>query len=608
MAVVKDTDFASYKAQLREYLSKQERFKDYNFEGSNMSILLDVLAYNTYQNSFYSSMAINERFIDSAVLENSVLSHAKSLNYVPRSTISSAAKISFRLVVNDKSPFVVIPKNTPFNASKGGKNFTFYTNEAITILPENGLYNSGCVDIYEGSIVTEKYFAKANKTEAYKISNKLVDTTSISVNVTDNNGLKKKYTYKDDLHGSNENARLFYVQCTDGYYEIYFGQNLFGKQPEKNSIIEIEYRVSSGSSANGVSTFTTTDKISNYTVSAITTVAKSEGGASKETINSIKFYAPRAYQVKDRAVTENDYEIILKNRFPEIQAISVVGGENLNPPQYGKVAIYVDTVGADGISENIKEKITDHIKKRVPLAIEPVVLSPEFVFLDVNSLVTYNNSVGSTAADIRRITKNAFISYNSQKLNRFGVSLRYSDMNAFIDEKDESILSNQTKLTPFVEKYPTLGVNNTYSVNFLNALLPVSDYLIRGLKSEYPSHPSFPSPRASREDMPPAVYTSVFVQNGKSVYIRDNGIGVLQLVQNTKNTDIVIDSNVGTVNYNNGQVKINKLVPESLTGGVLKIYASPKTLDIRTPKNSILTIRAEDIRIKVKVWIKYLNI
>ena len=599
MAIVKDTDFSSYKEQLRQYLSKQERFKDYNFEGSNMSILLDVLAYNTYQNSFYSSMSINEMFIDSAVLENSVLSHAKSLNYTPRSTISSAAKISFKLSVSDGSPLVIIPKNTAFNSTTNGKSYSFYTNDSITIFPENGIYKSGCVDIYEGSIVKEKYFAKVDPSYVYRISNKDVDVSSLSVNVTDNNTEKKPYIFKDDLHESSPVDRLFYVQCTDGFYEIYFGQNLFGIQPEKDSIIEIEYRISHGSLANGVSSFNSADKIAGYSVSPITVISKSEGGAPRESINSIKFYAPRTYQVKDRAITETDYEIILKNKFPEIQAISVMGGEKLNPPQYGKVAIYVDTVGADGISENIKEKIINHIKKRTPLAIEPIVLSPEFMFLDVTSVVTYDSSKAESASNIARSVKKSFDRYNSSKLNNFGIALRYSDLISFIDNENDAIISNQTKIIPYIEKYPALGVKTTYTINFNNPLLPVSDYMLRGLKSQISSHPAIDPVKASREDAKPAVYTSSFTHNGKIVYVRDNGQGILQIVQNSKDRDIVIDADVGTVDYSTGLVKIT-VEPEAIQN-VLKIYATCKNMDIFAPKNSVLSIRSQDVKIKVKI-------
>lgn len=600
--LVKDTDFFSYKEQLKTYLKSQSRFKDYDFEGSNMSILLDVLSYNTYQNVFYNNMSINEMFLDSALMENSVLSHAKTLNYTPRSVISSTAKISFNLTVEDNSPFVTIPEYTRFISTTKGKQFSFYTHEAITIFPTDGVYSSGCIDVYEGEIVTEKYFAKDDRTHSYRISNYDVDMTSIKVFVTDNNGNKIEYIRKDDLYGASSGDPLFFVQCTDAYYEVYFGQDFFGIQPATNSIIEIQYRVSSGSAANGVSAFSPPSKIAGYATSFVKTVSSAYGGAPRESMNSIKFFAPRTYQVKDRAITENDYEIILKNKFPEIQAVSVMGGEKLNPPQFGKVAIYVDTVGADGISENIKEKITQHIKKRTPLAIEPVVLSADFVFAKVSSIITYNvDKTPKAAANIRQEAVNSIARYSNSKLNSFGVTLRYSDLVSWIDEADESIVSNQTGVTIFVERYPILATNNMYTINFENEMVPIADYAFRSLQSQVPNHPFIPKLESERKDRLPTLYTSNFVYRGKNVYMRDNGFGELQIIQTTTDRDIILEKAVGTVDYKTGLVKIKTFIPDAVAGGVFRIYANPKMKDIKTPKSSILSIRPRDIDIKVEV-------
>lgn len=600
--IIQDADFFEYKEQLKSFLKGQARFKDYDFEGSNMSILLDVLAYNTYQNAFYNNMSINEMFLDSAQLENSVLSHAKALNYTPRSVISAAAKISFNLKVTDNSPFVTIPEHTAFTSSAKGKQFTFYTHEAITVFPTDGVYSSGCVDIYEGEIVEEKYFAKSDVTKAYRISNFDVDMTSIRVFVTDLDGNRVEYIRKDDLYGADSNDSLFYVQCTDGFYEVYFGQTYFGIQPAKNSIIEIQYRVSSGSAANGVSAFSTPSTIGGYAAGFIKTVNSAFGGAARESLESIKFFAPRTYQVKDRAITENDYEIILKNKFPEIQTVSAMGGEKLSPPQYGKVAIYVDTVGADGISENIKEKITQHIKKRTPLAIEPIVLAADFVHLKLSTVVTYNvNKTPLTAASIREQVKSAIKRYSDSKLNKFGSTLYYSDLVSYIDDSDASIVSNQTSVSVFVEKYPVLSKNNRYTVNFENEMLPIADYAFRSLQSQVPNHPVIPKLESERQDRLPTLYTSNFVYNGKNVYIRDNGFGSLQIIQNTATRDIIIEKNVGSVDYKTGLVKIEKFTPQSIANGVFRIYANPKMKDIKTPKSSILSIRTQDVEVKVEV-------
>lgn len=596
-----DTDFLEYKNQLKTFMKSQPRFRDYDFEGSNLSVILDVLAYNTYQNAFYNNMSMNEWFLDSSVLENTTYSHAKSLNYLPRSKVSAAAKVSFNLNVSTYAPFVVIPEKTRFYSSNAGKAFSFYTQEDVTIFPVDGVYNSGCIDIYEGEIVSEKYFAKSDDAYIYKISNKNVDVNSIRVGVKGSNGVMIKYKFGDTLIDTLQLAEVFYVQCSDGFYEIYFGKNKFGKQPSENDIIEIEYRITAGSDANGVNTFSGPFTISGYPVSNVTTASPASGGAARESISSIKFYAPKSYQIKDRAITENDYEIILKNKFPEIQAVSVLGGEKLKPPQYGKVAVYVDTVNAFGVSENVKNKIRDHLKTRTPLAIEPIILSPEFVFLEVTSKVTFDTTKTSeTASSLRSKIKNRFMNYNNNYLNKFGLTVRYSDMISYIDGTNSSILSNQTKLKIFVERYPVLKQENQFSVNFLNELTPIADYAFRSLQSQVPNHPFIPKLTSERTDRLPTIYTSNFTQNGKSLYIRDDGFGVLQIIQNTVDRDIIINKNVGSVDYATGYVKIVNFVPDTINNGVLKIYAIPKNYDIITPKGSIIAMKPESIIINVE--------
>ena len=350
-----------------------------------------------------------------------------------------------------------------------------------------------------------------------------------------------------------------------------------------------------------MNTFSGPFTISGYPVSNVTTASPASGGAARESISSIKFYAPKSYQIKDRAITENDYEIILKNKFPEIQAVSVLGGEKLKPPQYGKVAVYVDTVNAFGVSENVKNKIRDHLKTRTPLAIEPIILSPEFVFLEVTSKVTFDTTKTSeTASSLRSKIKNRFMNYNNNYLNKFGLTVRYSDMISYIDGTNSSILSNQTKLKIFVERYPVLKQENQFSVNFLNELTPIADYAFRPLQSQVPNHPFIPKLTSERTDRLPTIYTSNFTQNGKSLYIRDDGFGVLQIIQNTVDRDIIINKNVGSVDYATGYVKIVNFVPDTINNGVLKIYAIPKNYDIITPKGSIIAMKPESIIINVE--------
>lgn len=600
--VLSETDFFAYKEQLKTYMKGLPRFKDYDFEGSNLSVILDVLAYNTYQNAFYNNMSINEWFMDSAAIDNSVYSHAKTLNYLPRSRVSAAAKISFRLSTEDNPSFITIPAKTKFSTKASSKNFSFYTYETITIFANSsGVYDSGCIDIYEGEYNIEKYFAKSDFASVYRIMNQTVDVNSIKVYVTDSNDEKREFIFRDGLTGYSGEDESFYVQCTDGFYEIYFGQDKFGVQPKKDNIIEIEYRMSNAEEANGVNEFSGPNYISGYGVSPITTVAPASGGSLREDLDSIKFYAPRNYQIKDRAITETDYEIILKNKFPEIQAVSVTGGEDLIPPQYGRVAIYVDTVNSQGISNNIKNKIRDHIKSRTPLAIEPVILSPEFVNLEISTIVSFDKrKTADTSAAIMSLVRNKFVEYSDKYLNKFGIIVRHSDVASYIDTSDTAILSNQTTIKPYVEKILVSGINNDFSINFANPLLPAAEYALRAIQSTNPKHPVIATLPLERSDRMPAVYSSAFFYRGKVVYLRDDGWGKMQIIQNMQESDVVINSNVGTVDYETGKVRIVRVNPDSVAGGILKVYATVKNMDVKIPKSSIVAIRKEDVKITMK--------
>ena len=330
---ITELDFAQVKENLKTFLKNQERFKDYNFEGSNMNVMLDVLAYNTFQNNFYTNMALNEMFLDSAQLRDTVVSHAKTLNYVPHSRTSARAVINLALSVTDAPSFVTIPSKTRFIAQCGSKSFNFYNLEAITIIPQNNVYRASGINIYEGAWATDYFRVTGDSRQRYVLSNANVNTDTIRVYVKDNavDAAFNEFTLRNTVHGINSLDHVFYIQgAEDEKYEIVFGKNTFGSEPVADNMIMVEYLVTSGEEANGINSFAPAGNIQGYPAT-LALVSVSEGGAEKESIESIKYYAPKSIQVQDRAVTASDYEILLKSRFPEIQAISVYGGEELDP-------------------------------------------------------------------------------------------------------------------------------------------------------------------------------------------------------------------------------------------------------------------------------------
>lgn len=600
---VSELDFFALKEQLKTFLKTQDRFKDYNFEGSNLSVLLDILAYNTYQNNFYNNMIVSEMFLDSALRENSAVSHAKSLNYLPQSRRSSKAIISFNISAPKNLNFVTIPEKTRFIAAgEQNTSYSFYTDRSYTInKDENGLFKAECIEILEGEYITEQYTILSDDNARYKITNGNVDISSIKVTVTDTtSNISETYLYTSSIFGIDTGDRVFYLQKSFGNYEIYFGKDIFGKQPPTNSIVRIEYRVTKGSEANDIIRFSLSGAISGYQISPITISGPSAGGADSESIDSIKFFAPKSIQVQERAVTEKDYEILLKKQFPEINAVSVIGGEKLNPPKYGRVAIYVDAGTGSSLSINLRDKIEKYLNQKTPLGITPLLQTPNYTYVEVVSVVNYDDAKTLVLpGNLKSLVQSSILDYSKNNLENFGRTLRYSKLTSQIDAANPNIVSNQTRIRAIVEKNVSVSSLNTFTVDFGNELVPIADYALRSLQSQVPTHPRIPKLEAEREDRYPTVVSSNFRLNGTTVYVRDDGFGVMQIIRSTAERDIIVNRNVGTIDYKTGTVSIKNLKIDSYQG-TFKFYADTKSFDIFTPKSNIIKIRPEDIKLEIR--------
>lgn len=583
-------DFNAVKDNLKKHLKSQNRFRDYDFEGSNMAVLLDVLAYNTYLNNHYNNMAISEMFLDTASLENSVASHAKELGYTPRSRTSARAVVTVTLsVTGTKPPFVNIPAKTKFTARCANRTFTFTNQKTQTVFPSNGVYTLAGVELHEGEWKTELIEVKEGMTE-FTISDKNADISSIEVQVRENNTTtspKEEYLFKSSIFGVFKNDEVFYLQpALDGKYSVLFGSDKFGKQPKVGAVIEISYRTSNGDAANGIEVFTPASTISSYNATTKTT-SKSSGGAEKESLESIKFHAPKSVQIQDRAITESDFGILLKNNFPEIESVSVFGGEEADPPQYGRVIVAVDIKNITGVTLAAKERYRRYLKERTALAIEPVVISPDFMYVDIVSTITYNTSTTTKSpADIRSSVKAAIDKFNLANLNNFAKNLRYSKFVEAIDDADNNIVGNNTKIRPFMEIVPRPGILEAATLHFRNKLHRPVDLTNKTDLTKYV----------------PAIKSSSFNYGTNNVlaYIQDDGKGNLHIIQDTKNGFVYLEKNIGTVNYNNGKVVIKKLTVSAVVGGTVKVFAEMRSNDIIGPKERMLSIRPKDVRIKIR--------
>lgn len=588
--IISELDFNQIKSQLKTFLQGQAQFADYDYDGSNMSVLLDVLAYNTFQNSFYTNMALGEMFLDSAQLRSSIVSHAKELNYLPRSYRASTAKITLSFTPGDTPAFITVPKYTKFTTNVDGVSYTFSTDEVYTVTARNNTYSLADVLIYEGRI--EKEYFDVTASTKYILSNKRIDTNSIVVNVYASSAAsaeKTSYTFKPNLFNVGSTDKVFYLHPAEQErYEIEFGNGVFGREPQIGEVVEVIYRIATGEEPNGAVTFTATGNISGYPAT-VTTQSFAEGGAVQESLDSIKFYAPKSIQVQDRAVTESDYINLMKSNFSEIQAISVFGGEELDPPRYGKVFVSIDTTQGDGVSEALKEVYKRFLLERSPLTVYPEVISADFLYAELISTVYFNNNVSdATPGEIEAVVRNAIQSYNTTYLNDFNKNLRVSRISRAIDDSHIAIVANDTEVRMIADFVPTLGLASTITVNFKNRLI-IDHPLTLG-----------EDPNLHK----PAIRTSSFTYDNKTAYIQDNGRGTLQILTNTVTGFTILNENIGTVNYVTGRVSISGLNVSAFSGNAIKIYGRLEGQDIVGPKDRVLSIRDIDVEVNVRVATK----
>lgn len=586
--VLTQLDFDSNKESLKQFLKSQDQFKDYDFDASNMSVMLDVLSYNTYLNSFYLNMIGNEMFLDSARLRDSVVSHAKELNYLPRSFSSAIAKIGLTIVSTDTSKkSILIPRGTPFLSRVGDDTFTFTTDDNVVLSSANGVFSIPSIDVYEGSFLNESYAVNYSNPMVYKINNKTVDISSIGVTVIEDNGATRlEYRRATSLFDLDDTSRVFFVQPSSSEtYEIVFGDGVIGRKPKNNSIVLIEYRICSGELPNGAKKFIASGRIDGEANIVVSTVASATGGAVAESLDSIKYNAPRAFTTQERAVTAEDYENLLKTNYPEINAATAFGGEDAVPPQYGKVFVSVDLKDVDGLPLIKKNEYSKFLRSRSSVAIEPIFVSPDYTYLRVGSNVKYNiNTTGFNPEDIRTLVISSILNYASTRLNNFNRTLRYSRMIKEIDDTDASIISNETKIDLIKYVQPVLNSSQNINIDFKTPLINAAP----GAEDEHPISDYR------------TIASSKFTYNGQiSCIIEDDGNGILRIVSPVgTNYRKIID--VGTVNYDTGIVNINSFNISDYDGPFLKVYATPRAYDISSAQNVILNILEPDITVNVE--------
>lgn len=590
-------DFADYKAQLRAFLQSQSQFKDYNFDASNLSVILDLLSYNTYLNAYYMNMIGSEMFLDTAQLRDSVVLRAKELNYIPRSFKSSFATVNLKIANVPYNPVLLtIPAGTSFTGKAGSNSYTFSTRTNLVIAANtDGAFYASNVELYEGTQVTDTFtILPSAATDAYQytLSNPTIDTTSLKVVSIENNGANVvPYVQSTTLLDLKETSPVYFLQGADnGKYQIIFGDNVVGRRPPDGSAVIATYQATSGQLPNGISIFSADSQIGGSSNITVTTVSAAQGGDISETIDSIRYNAPRYYATQERAVTTADYETLLTVTYPEIEAISVYGGEDLDPPQYGKVFISMKLFDFDAVPASNITKYTNFLAGRAPLTIEPRFVEPDYMYASVSTTVKYNvNQTPLQPSDIAAYVTSAIQNYTQTNLNDFKATLYYSKLVADIDAAHPSIISNQTDYRMMKKLVPSTTSTRNYTISFNNAL-------DNNLPPFSPDHVSADTH---------AVQSSKFYYNGLVVNIEDDGNGNLRIVEEKADGQhsTVVSSGVGYVDYSTGTVTLLNFTTPEFFGDSIRFYGKlpDNVKDSSTVQNVIYEIPNDEINVIIEI-------
>ena len=583
-------DFDQVKTTLRDYLKSNSNFTDYDFEGSNLSTILDVLAYNTYISSYNANMVANEVFIDSATLRENIVALARNIGYVPRSRKAARATVSFFVDTSNISPTpatITLHKGivATTTGSFGNESRTFCILDDISVPVFNNIANFEDISIYEGTLLSSNFtYSTRVPNQKFILPNSGVDTSLISVTVknNENSSASTKYSNQDNLFDLGAESKAYFLQeISDERYEIFFGDGIFGKALEEGNYITANYIASNGDSGNGISSFqfsgrlTYTRNAQTYTVtsgiSLLTTGVASSGGDTIESVESIRRYAPRIYASQNRALTASDYETLIPARiYPETESISVFGGEELIPPQYGKVFISIKPRTGDFLPNLIKQNIKNKLKKFAVAGIVPEILDLKYLYIEVDSKVYYNTNMAPSAELVSStVQTNANKYAESTELNKYGARFKYSKFLKVVDDSHEAVTSNITTLRMRRDLRVVLNGFAEYQIGFGNRFqvkdpdgfnIKTSAFKIDGITQDVYLGDL---PRPDRE-------------TGTLFFFSLPAVG--------SQTPTIIRRNVGFIDYINGVITIN---PVNIQGGMVKdgqtiieIEATPSSNDV----------------------------
>jgi hypothetical protein len=472
---ITDVDFSTIKSNFINYLRQQDTYKDYNFQGSAMSVLLDTLAYNTQYNAYYLNMVANEMFLDSSLQRSSVVSHAKLLNYTPKSAIAPTATINF-IANGVTAPSFTLPRYTNFMSQPiDGVNYNFVTSTSHTVNTVGGSATFNDVEIKQGVPVTYSYTVNGttNPSYTFQIPDSTVDTTTIEVLVqqSSTNANYEIYQSASDYLQLNGSSTVYFLQeSLNGNYEIYFGDGILGKKLSDNNIVVISYITTDGTASASSNNFTLMDNIGGYTTVTINSVTAATTGGDKESIDSIKYQAPKSYSAQGRAVTKEDYiTLIQQNKLGySFDAVNVWGGEENDPPVYGQVFICLKPTGSYSLTQTQKQRLIQQVIKPISVVtVEPTVVEPDYTYIKLNINVVYDPKKTTYSANqIGQLVTSAVNYFATTTLNTFNSTFAAPDLTTLIQNADPSIVTNEVKVQLQKKFYPNLSTPETYNFNY----------------------------------------------------------------------------------------------------------------------------------------------
>lgn len=591
---VSDSDFEDIVQNLKDYLKGQDKFKDYDFEGSNMSILIDLLAYASHISAFNTNLVASELFLDSAQLRKNVVSRAKDLGFTPASETAAKAKIQMTInnVRNADGTYptpndMTLLRGAIFQTVYDGSNKNFVVSSSVKPTQETDKFFYDSIDLIQGTYVTDTYiYDNQIQNIKFVLSNRRADKSTIRVTVT-SNGTAAAYDLSTDVSTITTTSKVFYTQENEeGHIEIYFGDGVLGKALLDGDQIDITYIVVDEDHGNGANIFYQVSGVSGYTTSDIITLQAAQGGGERESIDSIKFKANKYYTSQNRLVTLNDYKAKVSEYYPNADAVAVWGGEDNDPPEYGKVFLAIKPINSDYLTAEEKRVIISNLRKLNMITVRPEIVDPQIVKILVSTTFKYNPSLTQLSkGELETLVTNSILDFDSSNLNNFDAIFRHSKLVRAIDDTDSSVLSNITNIRLRKQSSVKIGENKGFIVDFGNTLY---------------------NPHAGHNAAAGGILTTTgFLLDGdtKSFFFDDDGNGKIRRFYVSNSVRIYTDNEAGTIEYSTGKITIDALTIASTANSNKSIDFTviPSSYDVVATRGSLIDISSENISVKGEV-------